>query len=146
VNEDYAIQYPVWIFDEHNKLDEYDPYSRLYTVSKKKNSNNFSIGVDELEDDGNTFPTHPNQVNFQCCSQISLNGTHQVNKTYLRYVRVMRNFRGLFGGGNQIRIYTLPSNVTSTSVDALNAVPIFISRSDGTRQRWRAVNRVIDQN
>jgi hypothetical protein len=146
VNEDYAIQYPVWIFDEHNKLDEYDPYSRLYTVSKKKNSNNFSIGADEPLDDGNTFPTDPNQVNFQCCSQIRLNGTHQVNKIYLRHVRVMRNFRGLFGGENQIRIYTSPSNVSSLSVDALNAVSTFISRSDATNRRWKAVHRVIDQN
>ncbi len=58
----------------------------------------------------------------------------------------MRNFRGLFGGENQIRIYTSPSNVTSTSVDALNAVSTFISRSDATNRRWKAVHRVIDQN
>ena len=144
VNEEYAIQYPVWIFDNHNYLEENDTNSRKYTELKNPNGTNHFTGIDEP--DGNTSPPDPNQINFQCCSPIRLNGNHQVNKIYLRHVRVMRNFRGLFGGENQIRILTSPSSISSTTVDALDAVSTFISRSDASNQRWKAVNRVVDQN
>lgn len=146
VDEDYAISYPVWIFDTHEYLEDSDPNSRKYSAFNNDIGMNLFTGIDEPEDDGNTFPSDPNQINFQCCSSIRLDGTHQVNKIYLRHVRVMRNFRGLFGGENQIRVLTSPSTISTPNVDALNAVSTFISRSDASNQRWKAVNRVIDQN
>ncbi|MGY6522503.1 MAG: hypothetical protein ACXIUD_12275 [Mongoliitalea sp.] len=146
VNEDYAILYPVWIFDNHEYLEESDAASRKYTAFNIASGTNFFAGIDEPEDDGNTFPSDPNQINFQCCSSIRLNGSHQVNKIYLRHVRVMRNFRGLFGGENQVRVKTSPSNNSASTTNAVNSNSTYISRFRATNQLWTEVNVVVDQN
>lgn len=146
VNEHYASSYPVWIFDNHEYLEESDPSSRKYTAYNNAAGTNFFSGIDEPEDDGNTFPSDPDQINFQCCSPIRLNGNHQVNKIYLRHVRVMRNFRGLFGGENQVRVKTSPSNNSASTTNAVNSKSTYISRYRANNQLWTTVNVVIDQN
>lgn len=123
VDDDYAFQNAVLIFDKHEYLDDADLNSRKYTEINGANAN--------------VLP---------CCSNVPLDGSNHINKLYVRNIRLSRNFRGLFGGENELRFHSSSDFISVTNPNAKNQFSTFISRSNGRRSTWVNTNRVLEAN
>lgn len=123
VNDDYAFKNAVLIFDKHEYLAQEDLNSRKYTSIEQTNAN--------------VLP---------CCSNAPLNGNNHINKLYVRNIRLSRNFRGLFGGENELRFHSSSDFISITNPNAKNQFSTFISRSNGRNSNWVTTNRVLEAN
>ena len=122
INDDYAFGHPVWIVDQHEALPEDDP--------------NYDTFIGEVEE----------EVEDSGSSKGYANGSAKYNKIFIYQVRTYKdNFRGLFGGENEMYFRRAGSEVV-LGTEKTYSVMVAIDRWAGRKEVWRTANAIWDEN
>lgn len=120
VSDDYAFEHPVWIIDRHEHLPAAHP---LYDVFAN------DAGMEKLQ---------------YARTMAASDGEQDVNRIYIRHVRLTRNFRGLFGGDNRIVFHVADENVALG--DSPYQSSFIIDRWAARKGVWREPNQLLKFN
>ena len=158
IDDNYAYEHPTWIVMQHQSIRANSPVAQ-----------SFSPDMNDLEDRGlvNLIPIdcerdpdcpfNPNPTPKPKPKPIVRpDGSHKYNKLYVYDVKLNGNFRGLFGGDNDVDFYMADEgvlNFKASTTDNLvvddgkyNLASTRIDRYAGRNGKWRRPNVVLDNN
>ena len=153
IDDDYAFAHPTWIVMQHPAVEPSSPIA-----------NAFSPTIEDIEERGlvnlipidcETDPSCPFNPNPKPKPKppAPVDGSAKYNKLYIHDVKLDGNFRGLFGGDNDVEFFMADEktiNINSSGELVANgskrSVAVRVDRYAGRKKKWRRFNALLDDN